>query len=198
MAFVILLRALVRLLGFLLLVILAVAGLALAVFCIQGGDSGLSLPALADALRLQDLRDSVDSSLSELEDSGSLDILALLIGLGLIALALALLMGVFVPTRERLVSVGSGDGRLAARRRPLAQMARALAERSEGVTSVKIKVKPGRRRGGKVKVRADHTRQTGAGAARKSIEHELAPLSESFGLRAKVRTRLADRGSRVQ
>jgi hypothetical protein len=195
--FVILLRAVVRLLGFLLRVILAVAGLALAVFCIQGGDSGLSLPALAEALRLDELRDSVDSSLSELEDGG-LDLLALLIGLGVIALALALVLGVFVPTRERLVSVGSGDERLAARRRPLAQVARALAERSEGVTSVKTKIKPGRRRGGKVKVRAECTRQTEARAARDDIERELAPLSEGFQLKPKVRTRLGDRGSRVQ
>ncbi len=197
MGFVILLRGLVRLLGFLLLVLLAVAGLALAVFCIQGGDSGLSLAALAEALRLDELRDSVDSSLSELEDAG-LDLLALLIGLGLIALALALLLGVFVPTRERLASAGSGDERLAARRRPLAQVARALAERSEGVTSAKTRVKPGRRRGGKLKVRADRTRETGAGTAREGIERELAPLCDGFGLKPKVRTRLADRGSRVQ
>ncbi|MDQ3434233.1 MAG: hypothetical protein ACR2F4_04970 [Thermoleophilaceae bacterium] len=198
MGFVILLRALVSLLGFLLLVILAAAGLALAVFCIQGGDSGLSLPALADALRLPDLRDSVDGSLGDLEDSGPVDLLALLIGLGLIALALALLLGVFVPARERLVSVAPGDEGLAARRRALAHIARALAERSDGITSAKAKVKPARRGGGKVKVRADRTRQTEAGAAKERIEHQLAPLSDGFRLKPKVRTRLADRGSRVQ
>jgi len=196
--FVILLRPLVRLLGFLLLVILAAAGLALAVFSIQGGDSGLSLAALADALRLPDLRDSADNSLSELEGSGSLDLRSLLIGLGLVALALGLLLGVFVPTRERLVSLASGDGRVAARRRPLAQIARTLVERSEGTTAAKTKVKPGRRGGGKVKVRADLSRSADADAAKKAIEHELAPLSEGFDLRAKVRTRLAERGSRVQ
>ncbi len=192
------LRALVRLVGFLLLVILAGAGLALAVFSIQSGDSGLSLAGLADLLRLHDLRDGVEDSLSGLEDSGSLDLVALLIGLGVIAVGLLLLLGVLVPARERLVALGSGKGRLAARRRPLAQVARALAERGDGVTSAKAKVKPGRRGGGKVKVRADRTRLTEAGPATDAIMRELAPLSEGFGLEPKVRTRQADRGARVQ
>ncbi len=198
MGVVILLRALVRLLGFLLLVTLAVAGLALAVFCIQGGDSGLSLPALAELLRLHDLRDGVEGSLSQLEGSGSLDFVALLIGLGLIALALVLLLGALVPARERLVTLASGEGRLAARRRPLAQMARALAEGGDGITSAKAKVRPGRRSGGRVRVRADRTRLTEPGVATEGIERELAPLSDGFGLKPKVRTRRADRGSRVQ
>jgi len=196
--FVILLRALVRLLGFLMLVVLAVAGLALAAFSIQDGESGLSLPALADALRLHDLSDSVDSSLSALERSGSPDLVSLLIGLGLMALGVLLAAGVFVPARERLVSLESEEGRLAARRRPLAQVARALAERGEGVTTAKTKVRPGRRRGGKVKVRADHTRMTAPGAAKERVERELLPLSDGFGLKPEVRTRPADRGSRVQ
>lgn len=198
MAFVILLRGLVRLLGFLLLVVLAVTGLAVTVFCIQGGESGLSLPALAETLRLHELRDNVESLLSELEDTGPLDLLPALLGLGLIALALALLVGVFVPTRERLVSAKSGDGRLAARRRALGQVAGALAERGGGVTSIKAKVKPGRRQGGKIKVRADRTRQTEPAEAKRSVQEQLEPLCDGFGLTTKVSTRLADRGSRVQ
>jgi len=194
---VILLRGSVSLLGFLLLLVLAVVGLALAVFSIQTGDGTLSLATLADALRLSDLRDSVDGSLSDLE-SGAADLQALLIGLGVIALGVLLLLGVFVPSRERLVALGQGDGQLAARRRPLAQVARALAERGEGITTAKAKVKPGRRSGGKVKLRADRTRQAEASSVRKGIERELSPLCEGFGLKSKVSTRLADRGSRVQ
>jgi len=106
---VILLRGSVSLLGFLLLLVLAVVGLALAVFSIQTGDGTLSLATLADALRLSDLRDSVDGSLSDLE-SGAADLQALLIGLGVIALGVLLLLGVFVPSRERLVALGQGDG----------------------------------------------------------------------------------------
>jgi len=59
-------------------------------------------------------------------------------------------------------------------------------------------VKPGRRSGGKVKLRADRTRQAEASSVRKGIERELSPLCEGFGLKSKVSTRLADRGSRVQ
>lgn len=195
---IVVLRALVRLLAFLLLVALAATGLALAVFSVQGGDSGLSLAALADFLRLHELRDSVEGSLSGLEGSGSLDFVALLIGLGVVALALVLLLGALVPARERLVTLASGEGRLAARRRPLAQMARALSEGSEGITSARARVKPGRRSGGKVKVRADCTRRTEPGVATEGIEQALAPLTDGVGLKAKVGTRQADRGSRVQ
>jgi len=54
---VLLLRALARLVGFVLLLALAVAGLAAAIFSISGGDGTLSLPGLVELARLDDLSD---------------------------------------------------------------------------------------------------------------------------------------------
>jgi len=194
----IVLRALVRLVGFLLLAVLALAGAAIAVFCIQGGDTGLSPAALAEALRLHEWRDAIDSFLDDLEGSGALDLPALLGALGAIVVAVLLLAGALVPTRERLVSVAEGDGRLAARRRALAEVARALGERADGVTRIKARVRPGRRRGGTVRVRADHVRPVKPEDARRAVERELAPVTDGFGLKARVRARLGERDARVQ
>jgi len=194
---VILLRGLMRVLGFLLLLALALVGGALAVFSIEGGDSGLSVPALAGHLGLPGVRDTVEGFLSGLEDGSAGRVLPFLAALGVAALALLLLPGVFVPARERLVSLGSGEGRLNARRRPLAQAAGALAARTEGVTAVKAKVRPGRRLA-TVKVRADVTRAVSAEEVRSAIEQSLAPLTEAFDLKARVQTRDPDRGPRVQ
>lgn len=193
----IVLRSTVRLLGFLLLLALALAGGAAAVFCIEGGDSGLSLPALAEHLRLPELRDTVDDFLGGLEDSTAGRVLPFLSALGAVALGLLLLAGVFVPVRERLIAMGGGDGRLNARRRPLGQAASALAQRAEGVTAVKAKVRS-RRRGSTVNVRADVTRGVSADEVRKDIEERLAPLTDEFELSSRVQMRTSDHGPRVQ
>ena len=63
---ILLARALVRVVSFLLLVILALAGLVLAVFCIGTGTSGPSLGGLARLLDLSSLRDTVGSWLGQL------------------------------------------------------------------------------------------------------------------------------------
>ena len=58
---VLVLRALAALIGLLLLVVLAAAGLAAAIFSLQAGDGTLSLSDLASLLSLDGVRDSVDN-----------------------------------------------------------------------------------------------------------------------------------------
>ncbi|HEY6396311.1 MAG TPA: hypothetical protein VIX82_02540, partial [Solirubrobacteraceae bacterium] len=94
---ILLARALVRLVSFLLLVILAVAGIVLAVFCIDTGTSGPSLGKLASILHLGSVRDTVGHWLAQLEASGSVAVIAGLCGLGAILLGLLLLAGLLVP-----------------------------------------------------------------------------------------------------
>ncbi len=131
-------RLLARVVGFLLLVALAAAGILLAVFCIGTGTHGLSLGGLARLLSLGSVRDAVGDWLARMQASGSVAVIAGLCGLGAIALGLLLIAGVLVPRRERLVELSADEqGRLAARRRPLAQVATALVEQVRGVTEAR-------------------------------------------------------------
>jgi hypothetical protein len=193
---VILLRGVARLVAFLLLIALAAAGALVAVFAIQGGDSGLSEPGLAKLVHLPQLRGTLDSFLGSLEGGGPVAVATLLAGLGAILAGVLLLLGVLVPARERLVSLeDSGEGTLAARRRPLAQLARALADRAEGVDRTRVKVRPGRRSGGRLRVRADARRGAEAPAVESAIGGALAPL-DPFGLKTTVSARAAGDGAR--
>lgn len=66
----ILLRALVKLLSFVLLLALALLGAAVALFSVQDGDSGLSIPALAQIVQLPELRETLDGFLGAAERPG--------------------------------------------------------------------------------------------------------------------------------
>jgi len=195
----ILLRALLRLVTFVLLVVLAVAGLAAAVFSIQGGTGGLSLPKLAEYAQLPAVRDRTGDLLSAVEASGSVARYSLLAGALAVLLGLLLLIAALVPRRERLVELERGDdGTLNARRRPLAQAARALVEPARGVTEAKVRARARRRGGGTLRVRALRTRPAQDTAIRASIAERLQPLTQPFKLKTTVRVREADRGARVQ
>lgn len=193
---ILLARVLVRILSFLLLALLALAGLAAAVFCIQGGDRTLSLTNGASLIGLPRFRDTVDTWLTGLETSGGT--IAALCGIGAVLLGLLLLAGLLVPRRERLVALdSSSDGTLGARRRPLAQVADALAEQARGVTAARVKARPRRRAGGTLNVTADHSRQAEPREVERSVKERLEPLTDPFKLKAKVRARLGGRGQRV-
>jgi hypothetical protein len=195
----ILLRALLRLVTFVLLVVLAVAGLAAAVFSIQGGTGGLSLPKLAEYAQLPAVRDRTGDLLSAVEASGGVARYSLLAGALAMLLGLLLLVAALVPRRERLVELERGDdGTLNARRRPLAQAARALVEPARGVTEAKVRARARRRGGGTLRVRALRTRPAQDAAIRASIAERLQPLTQPFKLKTTVRVREADRGARVQ
>lgn len=194
---ILLARAMVRLVSFVLLVILAVAGIVLAVFCIGTGTSGPSLGGLADLLQLHTLRDTVGSWLAQLEASGPVALIAALSGLGAILLGLVLLAGILVPRRERLVGLASSEhGTLAARRRPLARAATALVEQVRGVTEARVRVRPRRRAGGRLAVRASRTRRVDAGQLKSAVSEQLGDLTNPFKLKARVD--VPRRGPRVQ
>jgi hypothetical protein len=175
-------RAIARLIGFLLLVALAVAGLAAAVFCIGTGTSGPSLGRLASLVHAPELRDSLGGWLGQLEAPGSIAVVAALAGLGAMLLGLVLVIGVLVPRRERLVVLAHDDGgTLAARRRPLAQAA---------------EVRPRRTRGGRLRVRATRPRPADPGEVRAAVEHELNELTGPFALSTRIQ--ITDDGAKVQ
>lgn len=187
---ILLAHALARLVGFLALLALALAGIAAAVFCIATGTSGPSLGNLASILHLAALRDTIGGWLSQIEASGSVAVIAAACGLGAVLLGVLLLAGVLVPRRERLVQLTSnGTGTVAARRRPLAQVAGALAEQARGVTEAKVKVRPRRSSGGRLRVRASRPEDVDAGAVRSAVDDQLQVLTEPFGLSARVEVR---------
>ena len=194
---IVLARALVRLVGFVALLALAAAGLVLAVFCIGTGTSGPSLGYLAKLLHLASLRGTVGHWLGQLEAHGSVAAIAAACGFGAVLLGLLLLAGVLVPRRERLVTLSRGEpGTLAARRRPLAQVATTLVERVRGVTEARVRVRPLRRTGGRLSVRASHTRRADPGQVQAAVREALGGLTEPFKLKARLEVRR--RGRRVE
>jgi len=196
---VLLLRALARLVGFVLLLALAVAGLAAAIFSISGGDGTLSLPGLVELARLDDLSDEVGAFLDSLEAEGPA-VVAALSGLGAVLLALGLLVGALVAGRERLLVVRHGEeGTVAARRRAVAQTATALAEQPRDVVSAKAKVRPRRRgSGGRLQLTAYHAQTASEPAVEDAARRQLEPLAGPFSLRVKVDGRVPRRGGRVR
>lgn len=194
---IVLARALVRLISFLLLVILAVAGLAVAIFSIGTGPTGVSLSGLADLLQLHTLRETVGDWLEQLEASGPVALVAAACGLGAVLLGLLLLAGVLVPRRERLVTLAEGEhGALAARRRPLAQAATTLVEQVRGVTEARVRVRPRRTGGGRLAVRASRSRRVEAPQVKSAVREQLSTLADPFKLKARVDVRR--RGARVE
>ena len=180
-------RALVRLISIVLLVVLSLAGLVLAVFCIGTGTSGPSLGGLASLLQLGSLRDTVDGWFGQLEAPGPVAMIAALCGLGAMVLGLVLLAGILVPRRERLVKLTSDEsGTLAARRRPMAQAATVLVEQVRGVTGASVRVRPRRREGGRLAVRATRTGRADPAQIQAAVREQLTPLTEPFGLKARV------------
>ena len=166
-------------------------------FCIATGTSGPSLGGLASLLDLSALRDTVGGWLEQLEAPGPAAVIAAVGGLGAILLGLVLLAGILVPRRERLVTLTSGErGTLAARRRPLAQAATALVEQVRGVTEARVRVRPRRRGGGRLAVRASRTRRVDAEQLKGAVGEQLSGLTDPFKLKARVD--VPRRGAKVQ
>lgn len=196
---VILLRALARLVTFVLLVALAAIGLATAIFAL-GGSGDLSIPGLASLGGLPELEDQAGRLLGAVEADGSIAVLSALAGLGSAALGVLLLVGALAPTRERLVVLEKSDeGTLAARRRPLTQAARALVEQTRGVTASKVKLRPRRgERGGKLSIRVAHSSASDPSRIADEATASVGQLEKAFELKTRVRPRLGGKGRRVQ
>ncbi|MCP9489280.1 MAG: hypothetical protein MSC31_05330 [Solirubrobacteraceae bacterium MAG38_C4-C5] len=195
---ILLLRALARVVAVLLPAALALAGLAAAIASVGSG-AGFSLPWLAELIGLPSLERAVGDRLASLEADGPVAVVATLCGAGAVLLGLALLAGVLVPRRERLVTLHSGDeGDIAARRRALGHVGEALVRDAGDVTRARVKVRPRRRRGGRLLVTAHRTRPADPESVRSAATAALEPLTGKLPLRAKVRTRRGERGTRVQ
>lgn len=197
---VLILRALDRLIAFLLLLALALLGLATAIFSIQGDTRALSLPTLARHLHLPQLQEVVGDFLSHLEASGPVAWISVGGGAAAIALGMLLLVGALAPRRERLVVLDeNGETRLAARRRPLAQIAGALVEQARGVTDERIRVRPRRGgRGGRLTVAAYHSRSFSSPEIEQRASAAVAPLADAFSLKLRVRARQGEGKARVE
>jgi hypothetical protein len=197
---ILLLRALARLVAFALLLALALACLTAAVFSIGSGAEGLSLPALADLLRLPTLEQTVGRFLAGVE-GGELRGEALAGGALAVLVAVLLLVGALRRPAEGLLVLADGDqGRLAARRRPLGQAVAALAESAAGVAGARVKVKPKRRgRGGVIEVSALHSRRADPAEVDRRVTEALGSLTdEDRSLRVRTLPETGGPGTRVE
>lgn len=183
-----LLRGLLRPLGFLALVALALLGLGFALAALLG-----------DKLGVRPAGSAVSRWLERLEGSGA-QTLEAVIGGGMVLLGLALLIGALAPRRERRAVLEQGEhGTLDARRRALTQLFTALAERTRGVTRASAKLRLGRRpRHGRLVLRAERPRTAESAAVREAVRSEVSELGDAFGLKLRVEAPLGRRGRRVQ
>lgn len=196
-----LLRVLARVAGIALMLVLALAGLGVALFCLDGFIRlGSARPDRL--LHLPVVRDHVGNFLHQVSAPGPAAGLALLCGVGALVLGVLLLVGVLAPRRQRLVFLerDDGEGALAARPGPLREMAGALAQSTPGATAVtrpRLR-RAGRLRPGQLTVSASRSRTHDAAQVARNIDERLQPLTAPFGVRSHVHVRSAERGSRVQ
>lgn len=195
------LRAIARLAGVLLMIVLALAGLAVALYCL---DAAVHLGSARPdrLLHLPAVRTDVGEYLDDLAAPGPIAGVSLLCGLVAMALGAVLLAGVLVPRRQRLVLLERNDevGTLAARPAALRDMARALAESAPGATSVsRPRVRrSGRLRAGRLSVTASRGRNHDAQEVQNAVTDQLRPLTEPFHVRSRVHVRAGGAGERVQ
>lgn len=196
-----LLGPLARLVGVVWMVVLALLGLGVAMFCF---DAVITLGSARPdrLLGLPGVRRHVGRFLDRVAAPGSTAGLALLCGLGAMLLGVLLLIGVLGRRRQRLAILerDGQTGAVAARPKPLRDMARALAEPARGATSVKRPRLSLSRRGtrGRLKVDATRTRTADPAEVKAAVEQAVAPISEPFHLKPRVRVRLGASGSRTQ
>jgi hypothetical protein len=195
------LRPLVRLIGVLWMLVLALLGLAIALYCV---DALVGLGSIRPdrLLHLPAVRRHVGRFLNQLAAPGGTAGLALLCGLGAMLIGFLLLLGVLGHRRHRLAVLESDaqTGTIAARSRPLKDMTRALAELVHGATSVKRPKLALSRQGthGKLKINATRTRTTDPHELQAAVEKAVEPITQPFHLNSRVRVRLGESGNRVQ
>lgn len=197
----VLMRALARLIGAVWMVVLALLGLGIALYCF---DAVITLgPVRPDRLLdLPAVRRHVGRFLDQITAPGATAGLALLCGLGAMVLGVLLLLGTLRSRKQPLVVLehDPNNGTLAARPHTLRAMARALAEQAPGATSVRkpklASSRRGRRR--RLTVTASRARTSDRRAVERALKERLEPISEPFRLKPRVRVRLGERGERVQ
>jgi hypothetical protein len=183
------------------MLVIALLGLGVALYCV---DAVINLGSIRPdrLLHLASVRRHVGRFLAQVAAPGSTAGLALLCGLGAMAIGVLLLVGTLRSSRQRLavLDVGSGTGTVAARPRVLAEMTRYLAEQTEGAATVKRPrlslSRIGRR--GRLTLRITRTRASDPRMVRKALTDAVAPVSEPFALRPRVSVKLSAGRGRVQ
>lgn len=197
----VIIRPLARLIGALWMIVIALFGLAVALYCLDG------LITLGSArpdrlVHSQRVSRDVGRFLAQIAAPGSTAWLAVLCGLGAMAIGLLLLVGTVRSSRQRLAVLesDSSTGTVAARPRVLGDMTRDLAEQTEGATRVKRPrlslSRSGRR--GRLKVRSTRTRTSDPKTVKQALTEAVKPVSGPFGLKPRVTVRLSDDQGRVQ
>lgn len=190
-----LLKALARVVEVLLMAAIALVGLGIGLYCLDGLVSiGSARPDRL--LNLPTLRHDVGHWLAQLAAPGPIAVLALLGGIAAVLVGLLLAVGLLGSRRERLLVIeeDTGEGGLYARRRPIGQMAREETARAPGVTDVKRpKVRLTRSgRAGRLKVLAARGPDPDAETVDTAVHERLDPLGEALHLRVDSRVRLVE------
>lgn len=198
---VLILRPVARLVGAVWMIVIGLFGLAVALYCLDG------LIKLGSArpdrlLHAQRISRHVGRFLEQISAPGSTAWLALLCGLGAMALGLIVLVGTLRSSRQRLavLDADSGTGTVAARPRVLGDMTRDLARQTEGAARVKRPrlslSRSGRR--GRLTVRGNRTRTSDPTAVKQAVIEAVKPVSEPFSLRPRVSLNPSQGRGRVQ
>lgn len=196
---VFLLRLVAAILAFLLLLVIAVAGIVVAVFCIRGATATLSLHHLASLISLPELRETISPWLVSLEADGPAAALAALCGAGAILLGIALIVGALVPRRERVLLIDESErGTIAARRRAAGNALVDLAERPREILSARAKIRPNRKRvGGRARLKLTEAAGTDQRPQAAQARADLSELAETLSLKLATVRRRPRRGGRT-
>ncbi len=195
-----LLKALSRLVGMIWMLVLALVGLGVALYCLDGV---ISLGSVRPdrLLGLPGVRKHVGRFLEQVAARGTTAGLALLCGLGAMVIGLLLLRGLLGSRKQRLAVLehDTDNGTLAARPGTLRDMARALAEQAPDASSVKRPKLSLSRRGrrGRLKVTASRPATSDPRELQNELKERLEPISEPFHLRSRITVRLGEPGARV-
>lgn len=195
-----LLRALTRVVGILWTLVLALAGLAVALYCLSRlVNLGAANPPRL--LHLPVVRRHVGHFLDQLAAPGPTAGLALVCGLGAMAIGLLLLLGLLGRRQTHLAMLeADGDGRLGVRRRAVRELARVLAGQAEGATHVRrprVVLSRGGQRG-RLIIRATRTPSGEPAEVQRAVAERLTPLTEPFHLRPRIHVETGQAGERVQ
>lgn len=188
-------RGLARTVGFAGLGALALVGLALAVFSVQGGDGPVSLTGLARHVGLPDLLDRIGSWLARLEDGSQVEWWSILGGSVAIAVGALLVASALWPRLVRTSTVADGaEGRLAVGRGALKQKAERAAL-GAGATSANAAFR--RRVGRPALLRVTATRPASAAAETidPTVDRAVVDAVQAVDVRPRVRVS-AGRGPR--
>ena len=196
----ILLRVFSRLVGVLVCAALALLGLGVFLYCLDGLISlGSARPDRL--LHLTSVRRDVGHFLTQVSKPGPNAGLALICGVVAIILGLLLLLGTLRRHRERLALLEEGsEGRLAARPRTLRELVQSLAEQATGVSGLSRPKLSLARSGtrGRLRINAARTYASDPQGTEEALIHQIEPITEPFHLRPRVRLHIGERGARVQ